>query len=282
MSDRIKFPGRVKRRLKELPVLPTVFTSGNLGCGVAAILCASSGHLTAGCVLIFAAMICDMLDGKMARMTGTDGEFGAELDSLADVVSFGVAPALLVHSLVIGDSGNWLDHRGVLSITIFYPILAAIRLARYNVEHSEEATDYFKGLPSPGAASVLCAWILSYQLEGGAEWGPYFNYAILVMVLFVSLLMVSSIKFPHLGNTLLAGRMGFKKFIALFGGIYFLVYFTQYTTLAILTTGYVLYGFIPGAIKAVYAWKAGRSLLDDDDDETSMLKEEETSSSESA
>lgn len=276
MSDRLTFPRRKGiRRLKELPVLPTLFTAGNLGCGVTAIMCAANGeHLLTGCILIFVAMFCDMLDGKMARMTGTDGEFGAELDSIADVVSFGVAPALLVHRMVLGDNPQWIEAEGVWFITILYPILTAIRLARYNVEHSVEQTDYFKGLPSPGAAAVLCAWVLSYEYMQFADDSVYeivFKRAILGIMVFVSLLMVSNIRFPHIGNTLLAGRIGFRRFLLIFVLLYLLVYEARLHSLAVLTTGYVLYGFIPGLIHGFRAWRRGRSLLDDDDDDDSQV-----------
>ena len=278
MSDRLRFPSRSMRQLKSLPVLPTIFTAGNLGCGVTAIMCAASGDLITGCILIFAAMICDMLDGKAARLTNTEGAFGAELDSIADVVSFGVAPALLVHRLVLGDHSAWIEKEGVWFITIAYPIATAIRLARYNVEHSDEATDYFKGLPSPGAAAVLCAWIITYgaaEFPVGEIWDQTFKRTILGMMVFVSFLMVSNVRFPHLGNTLLAGRMGFRKFLILLAGIYALIYFTRVHSMAVLTSGYLMYGFIPGVFGAYKKWKSGQSLLDDEEEESTALEEKE-------
>ncbi len=270
MSDRLRFPQRGMRRLKQLPVLPTLFTAGNLGCGVTAIMCAVNGDFITGCVLIFAAMVCDMLDGKMARMTGTEGEFGAELDSLADVVSFGVAPALLVYYLVLGESHAWIESRGVWFIALAYPIATAIRLARYNVEHADVATDYFKGLPSPGAAAVLCAWVVTYKeaaFPPGELLDVNFKRSILGMMVFLSFLMVSNVRFPHLGNTLLNNRMGFRKFLVFASCIYALVYYCGIYSLAIMTTGYLLYGFIPGMISALKSWKDGHSLLDDEDED---------------
>ena len=258
------------RRLKSLPVLPTIFTAGNLVCGVTAIMCAASGDLFTGCILILAGMVCDMIDGKAARLTGTESAFGAELDSIADVVSFGVAPALLVHRLVLGDHSAWIEKEGVWFITIAYPIATAIRLARYNVEHSSEATNFFKGLPSPGAAAVLCAWVLTYHYAAfipGEFYDQVFKRFILGMMIFVSILMVSNIRFPHLGNTILAGRMGFRRFLIIIGFMYALIYFAREHTMSVLTTGYVLYGFIPGVVEAVQKWRSGRSLLDDEDDE---------------
>ena len=117
-------------------------------------MCAANGRLELGAWLIFAAMFCDLFDGKVARMTKTDGEFGVQLDSLADVVSFGVAPALLMHRYVLDGPGILGEgERIVWAIAIWYAVLTAIRLARYNVEQHSGATKTFRGLPSPGAAS---------------------------------------------------------------------------------------------------------------------------------
>ncbi|NRA38526.1 MAG: CDP-diacylglycerol--serine O-phosphatidyltransferase [Planctomycetes bacterium] len=269
MSDRIPFPSRMKR-LKSLPVLPTLLTSGNLGCGVCAIIFAFQGEVVFASYLIFIGMLCDMLDGKMARMTNTEGEFGAELDSLADVISFGVAPAMLIHNVVLSESPSW---EGAWFITVIYPVFAAIRLARYNVEHGNEAEDrFFKGIPSPGAAALICSWVISYKLfekEGvltNENYLPYVHYGLLTGTFFMGLLMVSNIRFPHIGNTILSKRMGFKKFILLFTFIYTLTFTVGWHTLAVLTTSYVLYGFIPGMVFALRKWSAGKSLLDDDDD----------------
>lgn len=269
MSERLAFPARMKR-LKSLPVLPTLLTAGNLGCGVTSIIFAFHGDVVFASYLIFIGMLCDMLDGKMARMTNTEGEFGAELDSLADVVSFGVAPAMLIHNLVLPDSTSW---ESAWFITVVYPVFAAIRLARYNVEHGEEVEDtHFKGIPSPGAAALICSWVISYDRFGGQE---YFaaqgllslvHYALLTVAVCMGLLMVSNIRFPHVGNTVLAGRMGFKKFIILLFLICALLSTVGWHTLAVLTTAYVLYGLIPGMLSAIKKWSAGKSLLDDDDD----------------
>ena len=86
------------------------------------------------------------------------------------------------------------------------------------------------------------------------------------MMVFLSFLMVSNVRFPHLGNTLLNNRMGFRKFVVFAACMYALIYFGGIHSLAIMTTGYLLYGFIPGMISALKSWKDGRSLLDDDDE----------------
>lgn len=287
MSERIPFPGRI-RRLKELPVLPTLLTSANLAGGVTAILCASHEGMWLGYEMIFwgsiailVSMVCDMFDGKVARMTGTQSEFGAELDSLADIVSFGVAPAMLVHRLVLGGSGVWgQGDRFIWLVTVVFPVLTAIRLARYNVEHDDEASDSFRGLPSPGAAALIISLVLFYaatmrdfSIGQGPSWidpelfDSIFSATMPWVTLLTAILMVSTIRFPHIGNTIFSGHLGFRKIIALIF-LVFLVLLAPATGLALLTLGYVMYGFVPGFIKAIRSWRAGRSLLEEEDDDS--------------
>lgn len=267
-------------RIKELPVLPTLFTAGNLAAGVTAILCAAHNMLGIGAALVFVAMICDLLDGKVARMTGTDGAFGAELDSLADIVSFGVAPAMLLHRLVLGDSGVWAQgERFIWLVTIVYVVFTAIRLARYNVEIGDGSTTTFKGLPSPGAAAVLCSWILLYGYlcyeRGGVptfeltfmsdyftleQLGHVLGIALMPIGLLMAVLMVSTVPFPHLGKTLLSGRMGFRSLVLMVLLIGTLIVWHVYA-LALVTTAYVLLSLGPGLRALVSDWMAGRRMV---------------------
>lgn len=277
---------RGRRRLHLLPVLPTLLTAGNLACGVTAIFCAASSHglLLIGSVLIFAAMLCDMLDGKVARMTGTTGEFGAELDSLADVISFGVAPAMLVHRAVLGVHPGAIWGEGeqwIWLLAVFYAVMTAIRLARYNVEgqaEDEAPTTSFRGLPSPGAAALLCAWVLCYAWYNHdryeATWlAAHLDYAAFDLLLrwwmaallaLCAFLMVSSIRFPHLGNTLLAGKITLRRLMLLLLGIGVVAMKPQWG-LALLTSGYVLIGFGQGFPQVLARWRAGHDLMEEDD-----------------
>jgi CDP-diacylglycerol--serine O-phosphatidyltransferase len=285
MSQRLTSMRLRMRRLKTLPVLPTLLTAGNLASGITAILCAAHydkvanpAMLETGAVMIFIAMICDMLDGKVARLTKTDGPFGAELDSLSDVVSFGVAPAILVHRLVMGQPGVF-DHgqRLLWFLTVLYPVMAAIRLARYNVEagQNEDATPYFRGLPSPGAAAMLCSWIIFHQevwqstlrndsYAGLASLDP-FRWCMLGLSLAAALLMVSRVPYPHLGHTLL-GRLGFRQMILGLFAFTLLVAWPAYF-LIIATTGYVLLGLVMQLVAMWSKWRAGRNLLEDAEDD---------------
>lgn len=284
MSTRLN--ARVRRRLKTLPVLPTLLTAGNLASGITAILLAVNGELFYGTVMIFVAMACDMLDGKVARMTGQEGAFGAELDSLSDVVSFGVAPAILAHRLIFGYSAVFSHgERLIWFLAVFYPVMAAIRLARYNVEHSDAPTRHFRGLPSPGAAAVVCSLIMLHQHPGNDSIRSWFksmdiigkdNYTglqdldpfrwILIGATFVSALaMVSTMPFPHLGNTLF-GRMSFRRLIGvlLVGGLFV---WRPVTALAVASTGYLLVGLGWGAVEMVRQILRGRNPLNDDEDD---------------
>lgn len=287
MSERLNAMKVRMRRLKTLPVAPTLLTAGNLACGVTAVLCAAHDQLYWGAVLVFFAMICDMFDGKVARLTKQDGPFGAELDSLADVVSFGVAPAFLVHRLILGHSGVFNHGERLLwFITVFYVVMAAIRLARYNVEHSgpepkpddgKPLDQSFRGVPSPGAAAVICSLILFHQSRGQELFGSparmenyvglidsldWFRWLLFGVTVLCALLMVSTVRYPHAGAVLF-GRLGFRKFIILFAlGV--LLWTWPATTLAVGTLGYLLFGLVAGTWQAI---RAGRNPLDDDEDE---------------
>ena len=289
MSERLSSVQARIRRLKTLPVAPTVLTAGNLAAGITAILCAAHNQLFLGAIMIFVAMVCDMFDGKVARMTKQDGPFGAELDSLSDVVSFGVAPAILVHRLVLGQPGVFDDGIRILwFLTVFYPVMAAIRLARYNVEHAFPSDDkptgspHFRGIPSPGAAGLVCAWIILHQRQ--PEWWPaglvspsmmegyhgllhidLFRWIILGVMTVAALLMVSTIRFPHVGNSFF-GRIGFGKMIVLLGIVVFLVWAPTLTLVAA-TTAYVLYGVLGAAWRAITRLRQGKSPDEDDDDD---------------
>lgn len=291
MTDRLSSVQARIRRLKTLPVAPTLLTAGNLASGITAILCAAHNQLFLGAIMIFVAMVCDMFDGKVARMTKQDGPFGAELDSLSDVVSFGVAPAILVHRLVLGQPGVFDDGIRILwFLTVLYPVMAAIRLARYNVEAaapSDEKADkspHFRGVPSPGAAGLVCAWILLQQSDSHPSWWPAFldspkmlgdyqgllhldafRWIILVVMTASALLMVSTIRFPHVGNSLF-GRIGFGKMILLLLIVVFMVW-APVLTLVVATTGYVLYGVTGAAIRALSRLREGKSIDEDDDED---------------
>jgi CDP-diacylglycerol---serine O-phosphatidyltransferase len=183
----------VRQRLRRgIIVLPSAFTLGNLFLGFWAIVAASRGqYTTAGWLIVWAAIF-DMLDGRIARFTRTGSEFGEQLDSLVDAISFGVAPALIVYFLYFAD-GPWS-----WTISFLYVSAAIIRLARFNVEQSGRAKSAFHGLPSPTAGMTLATF---YPFSQTAFFQRYltelpWNMLIPGMVLGISVLMVSHVLYP--------------------------------------------------------------------------------------
>ena len=168
--------------------LPTLITCGNLAAGFLAGLLAVGGNFVPAAALILVAAALDLLDGAVARAKATDGEFGGNLDSLADLVSFGVAPAIVLYL----SSLHAVPITGVAACTI-YVVCGALRLARFPLVKSPE---HFVGLPIPPAGAILAGLALL-----GLIWP-----IVLVATLILSALMVSEIPFPKLPNTSLAGQ----------------------------------------------------------------------------
>lgn len=208
-------------------MLPTMLTLGNLVCGVLAISYvadASALFATGEAVrgadrlvhagwLILLGMVFDGLDGRVARLTRTTTEFGGALDSLSDLVTFGVAPALIAKSLAEHTLGS-PDTRMAFVTSVFFAVCAALRLARYNAEHEEpdQAVQHFNGLPTPGAAGVIAglAMVHSSLL---AHWpltdrGRVIAAGVLQfgVLLGLGLAMVSRVPYMHFANRFLSGR----------------------------------------------------------------------------
>jgi CDP-diacylglycerol--serine O-phosphatidyltransferase len=231
---------RARRRVaarRGLAVLPTMFTLGNLLCGFAAIFFASRPEgtqmmmgwtpLTMAAAFIFLGMIFDGLDGRIARLTRATSSLGEQLDSMADMVSFGVAPAFLVVQLARVDAPFFaaLDRaddifdRMSMVVALIYVACAALRLARFNIEVAGDAIDdhmSFKGLPSPGAAGTVASLVLLHQhfwmhLAEGVDpedsWPLRISAAVMVAVAFLAAVaMVSRLRYVHVLNRYVRGR----------------------------------------------------------------------------
>jgi CDP-diacylglycerol---serine O-phosphatidyltransferase len=209
---------KLRKRERVVRTVPSWFTLGNAICGFTAIICAAS--LTKGVLwssgLIMLAMVCDAFDGRVARKMGTTSSIGAQLDSLSDAVSFGIAPAFVFYQLF----AQGLSHSFLWLVSVLYLGCAVVRLARFNTETtdaSEEAHRWFSGLPSTMAALVVCAGVwLSYAsgwfatLFGVAPAivEPALAYAISATTAAASLLMVSRIRFPHINGIIYLLRRG--------------------------------------------------------------------------
>lgn len=159
---------------------------GNAVCGFISILSSFEGHITTACWFIILAGFLDSLDGKVARLSGTSSQFGMELDSLADFLSFGVAPAVLVYSIKLSSLGKW---GGVISIV--YIMAAAYRLARYNIMAQEEKRGFI-GLPVPAAAfGLVAAVIFSFHLWDELR----YDELLVSMIIGFAFLMVSQVHY---------------------------------------------------------------------------------------
>jgi CDP-diacylglycerol--serine O-phosphatidyltransferase len=180
---------------KGIFLLPNLFTTAALFSGFYAIIAAVNDKFEIAAIAIFIAMVLDGLDGRVARLTNTQSEFGAQYDSLADLVSFGLAPSLIVYLWALVHMKEVAISWGKLGwmAAFIYVACAALRLARFNVQHEEVDSRYFIGLPSPASAALMVGmvWVFSdMDIAGEAIQIPA-----LLMTLFAGLLMVSNVKF---------------------------------------------------------------------------------------
>ncbi len=299
--------------MRRVSLLPSLLTLGNFVSGFCSIvLCAQSIYkfclaqniidaapllaqsdalFRYACLAIFAGMAFDVLDGRVARMTGSASRFGGELDSLADCCSFGIAPAMLAATLWIRvqpDTAQWWSY--VVVCGIVFAACAVVRLARYNVEMETTKKNYFAGLPSPGAAGAIASLIVvaqqSYMADlyhtayGAAlKIAPFIPnnpkvhvmYLLATYMLIIGLLMVSRYRFMHVANKMLSGR---KKVTSLVAAIFLIALLFQYPEEVLFAAfnGYVLFSLIANIRKPVAPATAGVDAAntsadhDDDDD----------------
>ena len=182
--------------------VPSLFTLGNLACGFFSIIAASKGNFAQAGWLILFAMVFDMFDGRMARMLGTESNFGVEMDSLADAVSFCTAPAMLMYFFVLHEQPVW-----GAPIACVYACFGVLRLAKFNsmALAGEGSKKYFSGLPTPAAAAILASFAISYSIMEGNMGGhnirlltvylPHIYNFVWFAMLILSLLMVSNVPY---------------------------------------------------------------------------------------
>jgi CDP-diacylglycerol--serine O-phosphatidyltransferase len=177
------------RRKRGVYLIPNLLTTGNLFSGLFSILAVFNANYMNAAIAILVAVVFDMLDGKSARWTNSTSQFGVEYDSLADLVSFGVAPGLLIYSWA-------LSGYGMMGSAVMFAFVAcgALRLARFNVMSTTSEGKYFTGLPIPAAASVIATAVVfdHYIVRMGAEVKPLL---ILIMTMTLAFLMVSTVKY---------------------------------------------------------------------------------------
>lgn len=204
-EEEISVDGRKERR-RGIYLLPNLFTTGALFSGFYAIVSGMHGKFETAAIAIFVAMIFDGLDGRIARLTNTQSKFGAEYDSLSDMVSFGVAPALVIFSWALHDLGKfgW-------AVAFIYVACAALRLARFNTQIDTADKNYFSGLASPAAAAVVAATVWVCAEEGWVDAERPIAMTLLAGVLtaVMGFLMISSIKYHSFKGFDLRGRVPF-------------------------------------------------------------------------
>ena len=270
------FPNETEQRKKRVYILPNLFTTANLFLGMLAIIEISQhttatpddpSHLLRACWFIIGAAVMDMLDGKVARLMRAQSEFGVQYDSLADLVSFGAAPAFLIYISFLRDIKN---QQIAALATVLFVITGALRLARFNIQRQKEEKKSFTGLPIPAAA---CMVISTYLLLRKHEFVILIKGVPWIMLL-VSGLMVSEIAYPSLKSIPIRRARSFRTFITLvIGGVLFYgLRDLREAFIFGIFAGYLLYGIVVEVFQVVTGRKPDiqRAL-----EESALIEDEE-------
>ena len=234
---------RRTRIKKGIYVLPNLFTSASLFCGFYSMIASYKENFVTAAIAILVSVIFDGLDGRVARLTNTTSKFGAEYDSLADVISFGVAPAFMAYcwSLSIYGKLGWI-------VAFLFVLCGALRLARYNIQIGIIESKVFNGLPIPAAASVVALTVIFFDYFGVEE--KIYNNFILVLVFILSFLMVSSVKYYSFKDMTLLKRKPFTIFFWLIVLLIIIVHWPE-VMLFVIMLGYAISGPVWWIIKLI-------------------------------
>lgn len=236
----------VRKRRKGIYILPNLFTLAALFGGFYAVVMAMNGRFDLAAVGVFAAMVLDSLDGRVARMTNTQSAFGEQMDSLSDMVSFGAAPALIAYEWALRGLGRWGWIAGFV-----YCACAALRLARFNVNTAVVDKRYFQGLPSPAAAALVMGfvWIMNDAgVQGGDVAWPMFALA-----LYAGLTMVTNVPFYSFKDLKMKRSVPFAVIVLIALGIAVINIHPP----AVLFGVFMVYGL---SGYAMYAWRKAKGL----------------------
>ena len=195
----------VKKAKRGVYLLPNVLTTFGLFAGFFAVILATKGQYADAAIAIFVAMLFDGLDGRVARLTNTQSSFGEQYDSMADMLSFCVAPALLVYFWQFSDLGKigWLG-------AFVYTAAGALRLARFNTQIGVEDKRYFQGLPSPAAAALVAGMVWTKQSIGVTDYDQYLTLVSWIILVGAGVLMVSNVRYYSFKEINLKGRASLK------------------------------------------------------------------------
>jgi len=228
-------------------LLPTFFTLGNLGLGFYSLICILSYRFSTASWVVLGAVVLDTLDGQVARLTKSTSRFGIEFDSFADLVSFGVAPALLMYQLFLHNYG-----RLGFTISLFFVIAGVLRLARFNLRSLEgKEISHFIGLPIPAAAGILVSLVILYEMvveEITVKTIPLimnnipFLFKVIPLIMFfLSLLMISKLRYTKFLKFKLSRPKSYRSLPVIIG-ILFLIYVYPENMIFIIFLGYLLSG----------------------------------------
>jgi CDP-diacylglycerol---serine O-phosphatidyltransferase len=229
-------------RRRGVYLIPNLLTTGNLFSGFYAMIAVLNAHYVTAGIAILIAMIFDSLDGRWARLTRTSSRFGVEYDSLSDLVSFGVAPGLLIYTWALSEYGRlgWVA-------AFLFVVCGALRLARYNVQLHSVESRHFLGLPTPAAAGVVASLVLmdDYILQMGKEVKPLLIVALIYVLAF---LMVSTFRYQNFKDLHLWGRKPFRVLVATV--LLFIVLAAEpHIILFILFAGYAVSGVLERPVR---------------------------------
>jgi CDP-diacylglycerol--serine O-phosphatidyltransferase len=231
-----------KRRRRGIYILPSLFTTASLFAAFYAIVQAMNGNFEYAPIAIFISMILDAVDGRVARLTHTESDFGAQYDSLVDMVAFGLAPALIMYQWALSGMGKlgWLA-------AFIYAAGAGLRLARFNTQLGTSDKRYFKGLPSPSAAALVVGFV--WLLHSYGVPGREISILAMLVTVFAGVLMVSNIRFRSFKDLDLRGRVPFVTVLAV--PLIFVLIFLDPPQ--VLFFGFLAYG-LSGPIGFVLRW----------------------------
>lgn len=249
-------------KLRKGIYLPSIFTSLNLGCGYLSIIAALNGRFSVAAWIIVLGWVFDIADGRLARFSKTASSFGVEFDSLADMITFGISPAVLLWVYYFKDYPNY--KLGV-AVCFVHVLAVAIRLAKYNVKATTSTKPpFFEGLPTPAAAGVYSAFVLLMEISRDetpkraikflVDKAPFFAHILPFVIIIVSALMLTRLRYPTGGKFKLTGMIPLRIFIIIITWIALLILYPE-SIISLQLIAYVLYGMVDLVIRTM---KMGR------------------------
>jgi CDP-diacylglycerol--serine O-phosphatidyltransferase len=259
----------MKEQIKKcIYIIPSLFTCGNMVFGTLSMFSSIRGNFLFAAWLLIFAMICDILDGRIARITNTTSEFGSQLDSFSDLVSFGMAPAMMMYMCTLRDMG-----RSGAAIAVLFVLCSGLRLAKFNVKASKPhaVSNCFDGLPTPPAAGIITSFVLSYELVGSANTIPFlidniqfFFHVMPIVMVGLSVLMISNVPYPSFKKMNISKPKAICLLIIIIAAILLVIFYPQ-NTLFIIFSIYVLSGFF------IYAFRIYQKIFHKRVNEESVL-----------